>query len=65
MRSVRKKTKLEEEVDLDDDFGARPTQQLRIIGHAISCKDCLKELAAFYCPRGSFFAHLIWPRTSV
>ena len=55
MRSHHKKTELEKELDnLEEDFEARPTQFLRIIGHTISCKNCLKELAAFYCPCGSF-----------
>jgi hypothetical protein len=55
MRSSQKKIKLEEELsDADDDFEAKPTQLVRIIGHTISCKNCLKELAAFYCPCGSF-----------
>jgi hypothetical protein len=56
MRSSQKKAKLEqEEIDeIENDFEAKPSQMLRIIGHTISCKNCLKELAAFYCPCGSF-----------
>ena len=55
MRSSQKRARLEEEVnEIDYDFEAKPTQLLRIIGHTISCRNCLKELAAFYCPCGCF-----------
>ena len=55
MRSSQKRIKLEEEInEIEYDFEAKPTQLLRIIGHTISCRNCLKELAAFYCPCGSF-----------
>jgi hypothetical protein len=55
MRMSRKKATLEEELgDAESDFEARPTQSLRVIGHTICCRNCLKELASFYCPCGSF-----------
>jgi hypothetical protein len=55
MHSSPKKTRLEEKLDnIEYDFEAKPTQLFRIIGHTISCKNCLKELAAFYCPCGCF-----------
>jgi hypothetical protein len=55
MRSNQKKTKLEEEMEeVESDFESKPSQFVRIVGHTISCKNCLKELAAFYCPCGSF-----------
>jgi hypothetical protein len=56
MRPIRRKFELKEDLQSfqDDDFEAKPTQSLRIIGHTICCKNCLKELAAFYCPCGSF-----------
>jgi len=55
MHTTRRKTKLEEGLeDPENDFEPKPSQLLKIIGHTISCKNCLKELAAFYCPCGSF-----------
>ena len=55
MRKLHKlKTNLNEEIDEFDDIEAKPTQMLRIIGHTVCCKNCMKELAAFYCPCGSF-----------
>ena len=37
-----------------EDYESRPCQSVRILGHSIPCKNCAKELAAFYCPCGSF-----------
>jgi hypothetical protein len=37
-----------------DGIEAKPVQTLRIIGHAVYCGNCSKELATFYCPCGLF-----------
>ena len=55
MRKLHKlRTNLEEEIDEFHDIEAKPTQMLRTIGHTVSCRNCIKELAAFYCPCGLF-----------
>jgi len=54
MRKLHRSNTEVKEIDESEDIEARPTQTLRIIGHTVCCRKCIKELAAFYCPCGSF-----------
>ena len=32
----------------------KSVQVLHIVGHGVCCRNCMKEIAAFYCPCGAF-----------
>ena len=54
MRNLRKPRSRAEPADSFDDFERRPSQRLMVLGNTVSCENCKKELASFYCPCGSF-----------
>ena len=46
--------KIEENFDELDDSDRKPVQIVHIVGHTVCCRNCMKEIASFYCPCGAF-----------
>jgi hypothetical protein len=45
---------VEEIPDGFDDADRKSVQVVHIVGHTVCCRNCMKEIAAFYCPCGAF-----------